>query len=275
MRLVDVGMDAARILRVVGPGQVRAVFTKALYLQVPGGLVVLVTMQAPRGPLHLRVTNLPAVAPGCPVQVSSDSLRIAHHCYVLDGPTWTPMLPSAVSMKRARQAVRSWLPDLCPPLDLGHTARAALPGDAVSDLHRGHLRSFAATIAGRGPGLTPAGDDVLAGVLLATRAMCSASAAERLILRQCARCARTNDIARAFLACAAEGRCIEPAHDLLIGLANADGRAVISAVEDLSRYGSSSGTALTYGIRIALLEGRGPVKGELSAHDQEATAYSG
>jgi hypothetical protein len=33
-------MDAARILRVVGSGHVRAGFAKALHLQVPDGLVV-------------------------------------------------------------------------------------------------------------------------------------------------------------------------------------------------------------------------------------------
>lgn len=49
MRPVDVGVDAARMLRVPGPGVVRAVFPKALYLRVPGGLLALATTEVPRG----------------------------------------------------------------------------------------------------------------------------------------------------------------------------------------------------------------------------------
>jgi hypothetical protein len=73
-------------------------------------------------------------------------------------------------------------------------------------------------------------------------------------LRRCALQVPTNEIARAFLACASRGRCIEPVHDLLDGLADADRGAVRSAVAELGRFGSSSGAALTYGIRVGLLE---------------------
>jgi hypothetical protein len=276
VRPVDIGIDAARMLRVLGPGRVRAVFARALYLQVPGGLVVLVTRQAPRGPLHLRVAGLPAVEPGSPVRVGPGSLRIGDHCYQLDVPTWSPRLPPAASLAQARGTARSWLPDLGPALDVGSAAPARLPADADAALRRGDLSAFAATVGGRGPGLTPAGDDVLAGVLLVARAGGSRWPTSRRTRRRCVRRARTNDIASAFLACAAEGRCIEPAHDLLTGLANADSRAVASAVQELGRFGSSSGAALTLGVRAALLElpmpagalgGRGP--------DQHRPEYSG
>ena len=120
-------------------------------------------------------------------------------------------------------------------------------------MRRGDLPAFAASVWGRGPGLTPAGDDVLAGVLLVARAACGRSGTTPHTLQRCADQARTNEVARAFLACAARGRGIEPAHDLLLGLAAGDRAAVGSAASRLRAVGSSSGAALTYGIRIALL----------------------
>ena len=70
MRPVDIGVDAARILTRPGSGRVRAVFSRALYLDVPGGLMALCSTQVPRGPLHLRMTAArPAVLTGCPVLV--------------------------------------------------------------------------------------------------------------------------------------------------------------------------------------------------------------
>jgi hypothetical protein len=253
VRQADIGIDAARVLRVLGSGCVRAVFARALYLQVPGGLVVLVTRDAPRGPLHLRVAGLPAVGPGSVVRVGPGSLRIGDHCYGLDVPTWSPRLPPAASLAQARGTARAWLPDLGPALDIGSAAPGRLPGAADAALRRGDLPAFAAAVGGRGPGLTPAGDDVLAGVLLVARAARSRWPTSPRARRRCVRVARTNDIASAFLACAAAGRCIEPAHDLLAGLASADSRAVASAVQELGRFGSSSGAALTLGVRAALL----------------------
>jgi hypothetical protein len=253
MRAVDIGDDAARILESPGPGRVRAVFPRALYLHVPGGLVVVASASAPRGPLHLRVSALPAVAPRCPVAVVPGSLRIGDHACSFELPVWSRRLPSAWSLARARHVAREWLPELGPTLDAGPAGCPGLPDGALAALRRGDLPSFAALVGGRGAGLTPVGDDILAGVLLVACVIGSGSPSRSRTLQQCAHLVPTNDIARAFLACASQGRCIEPVHDLLDGLADADRHAVRAAVDELDRFGSSSGAALTYGIRAALL----------------------
>jgi hypothetical protein len=254
MRPVDIGIDAARILTQPGLGQVRAVFSRALYLQVPGGLVALCSTRAPRGPLHLRTIALPAVVPGRPVLVAGHGLRIGEHTWPLPAPIWSPPLPPAPMLRRVRQQVRGWLPRLGPTLHLGPAADAELPASALAALRRGDLLTFAGMIGGRGAGLTPAGDDILAGALLVARVVYDRSPTGSWTLQQCARRAPTNDIARAFLACAARGRCIEPAHALLNGLATADRAAVQSAADELDHVGSSSGAALAYGIGIAMRE---------------------
>jgi hypothetical protein len=251
---VDIGIDAARILTNLGPGQVRAVFPQALYLRVPGGLVVLGSTQLPRGPLHLRMTALPAVPPGTAVEVTTGSLRIGNDTCPVRAPTWSPRLPSQPALRSAQRQARDWLPSLGPVLDVGSEGRAGLPRNALIALRRGDVETFAGMVAGRGAGLTPAGDDVLAGVFLVASVFRGGSRTGCRRVAQCASQAPTNDIARAFLACAGRGRCIEPAHRLLDGLANHDRRTVRSAVTELNRFGSSSGAALTYGIRTALLE---------------------
>lgn len=250
MRSVDVGVDAARILESPGSGEVRAVFSRALYLHLPGGLVVLTSTRVPRGPLHLRVAGVPEVPPRCPVSAAAGWLRIGDHVCSLELPVWSRRLPSASSLARTRHTAREWLPDLAPALDIGPARGARLADGAVAALRCGDLSSFAALVGGRGPGLTPVCDDILAGVLMAACAIGTGAQT----LRQCVLQVATNDIASAFLACASRGRCIEPVHDLLDGLANADRRAVRSAVLELGRFGGSSGAALTYGIRAGLLE---------------------
>jgi len=254
MRPIDIGLDAARALRSPGPGRVLAVFSRALYLCVPGGLVALCSSQSPRGPLHLRMGALPAVRPGAQVLVTPGSLEIGEEICLLTAPVWSPRLPPASGLIRARLHARDWLPSVGPTLDLAPGRDTGLPPDALRALRHGDLIAFAGLAGGRGAGLTPTGDDVLAGVLLVAGALNSRSRSHRRTLRRCAHQAPTNAIAGAFLACAARGRCIEPAHALLDALAQADREATRSATSELRRFGSSSGQALAYGIRTALLE---------------------
>jgi hypothetical protein len=254
MTSIDIGVDAARVLARPGPGRVRAVFSQALYLDVPGGLLALCSNRVPRGPLHLRLRALPEVPAGCPVLVSRGFIEIGGHVYSSTGPVWPPRLPPASMLRRVHRELLDCLPGIGPTLALGPTGHTGVPDDAVDALRRGDLPTFADLVGGRGPGLTPAGDDMLAGVLLTASALAARTRAASLVLRRCADRARTNAISHAFLACAAQGRCIDPAHALLEALANADRGAARLAVDELRQFGSSSGVALAYGIRTALAE---------------------
>jgi hypothetical protein len=246
----DVGLDASAIMRVRGPGRVRAVFEPAIYLDLPGGLVVLTTLAVPRGPLHVRVQRLPVVSPGDIASVDDDALRVADQRFALDAPVWAQRLPTSAALAAARGVARAWLPSAAPALDVTGVATGVLSAGVVAALRQEDLAGLGALLGGRGPGLTPAGDDMLAGALLVARALRGQLPAVGDLLRGVA----TNDIALAFLRCAAAGRCIEPAHDLLDALARADEGAVDRALAALSGFGSSSGAALACGIRAALLE---------------------
>jgi hypothetical protein len=250
MKPLDVGIDAAAVMRVPGVCRVRAVFERALYVDVPGGMVVLTTPALPRGPLHVRLRRLPATSRGEAVRLDDGMLRVADCAVDLDAPLWSPELPSPASFATARAAARAWLPHAAPSLGVGVTAAGPLPAAVLAALRRGDLRSLGGLIGGRGPGLTPAGDDMLAGVLLVARALWGDVPAPRRLLDVVA----TNDIALAFLRCAARGRCIEPVHELLAALSRADRVAANSALAVLNLFGSSSGAALVFGIRVALVE---------------------
>ncbi len=112
------------------------------------------------------------------------------------------------------------------------------------------LTGLAARLGGRGPGLTPAGDDVLAGVLLAARARCGPSAEPELSAVAASIC--TTEPALAFLAWAARGQCIEPAHTVLLALTRRDEARAHAAATRLVTIGASSGAALLAGLRLGL-----------------------
>jgi hypothetical protein len=198
-----------------------AVYRVAAYLRFPAGLVALTGGLAPRGPLHLRVAVLPELRAGERVTTDGATLCGATWSVSLDAPTWTGALP-APSRPGAGTRLRTGVRPGC------------------------ELWELAARLGGRGPGLTPEGDDVIAGALLATRA--AHGPAGEPALRAVAASVRTTEVAAAFLAWAARGQCIEPAHDWLLA---PDAVARERAERRLVAVGASSGAALLTGLRLA------------------------
>ena len=111
------------------------------------------------------------------------------------------------------------------------------------------LSAVARAIGGLGPGLTPAGDDTLSGVLFAFRAMAGPSVEPALLA--IAGSVRSSELSAAVLAAAAGGAHIEPVHDLVMAAAANEKAAAVKAAMDLDRYGSSSGRDIAYGLRLA------------------------
>lgn len=115
------------------------------------------------------------------------------------------------------------------------------PRPAIDHLpERGpHLRPDPEELAGRGAGLTPAGDDVLAGYV-AGLALFHGRIAEAGAIAWAARW-RTTGLSATLLAYAARGELPEPAHDFL---ERDDPRA-------LAAFGHSSGRCLMLGLSLA------------------------
>jgi len=126
--------------------------------------------------------------------------------------------------------------------------------NGVGRLIAGDLEGGAAALKGVGFGLTPSGDDFLAGFLLALYALESAGlgsfADERDTIRRAAR--SDNPFSKALLECAAEGRAIEPAGSLIRALFEGPDGAAGEHAARLAAVGASSGADLGVGLSIGL-----------------------
>jgi hypothetical protein len=113
----------------------------------------------------------------------------------------------------------------------------------------------AQALSGLGPGLTPSGDDLLAGLALGYRAV-SGSLPDGLgsTLRAAVH-GRTTDIAVARVYHAVDGRADEAAHRLLAELVGGPGARLDAAVQDLMAYGHTSGADTLVGLMVGLALG--------------------
>ncbi len=103
---------------------------------------------------------------------------------------------------------------------------------------------------GWGPGLTPAADDVVVGMLIGLRAVGAPELAEALATA-CAD-ADTVPFSRALLDHAARGEAVRPLLDLIEALA---GRGDVDrCVASLGRFGATSGRHMVDGVRRAVNE---------------------
>jgi hypothetical protein len=231
---VDAGLAWELHLSGGSKARVLAVFTKATYVQLDSDVVAIVTTEVPRGPLHLRVHNVPLLEVGQSFFLEPISL--------LGGGSqgcWTPAPVERDGLFHARPALAS--------ADGSALAGNAAVRRASVALNDGDLVGTVSQLAGLGPGLTPSGDDVLAGILVVGALTERFSPSE---LRAAADTARTHDISRSFLRWAANGHSIEPVHDLLSAVAA--GRPTDDAEQAVAAIGATSGHDLLLGLRLAL-----------------------
>lgn len=107
---------------------------------------------------------------------------------------------------------------------------------------------------GRGPGLTPSGDDLLLGMIAALWCAGAVSGSGAVALRDelesIAR-QRTTRVSVEYLHHACAGSVIGPLRDLLVALDGADAIRVAEAVDRLRRFGHTSGADCLLGVLAA------------------------
>lgn len=241
----SIGAGVAEALKASGPGftgRVAGVFRTGFY--VTGDCGAIFAVLGPRawpGPLHLVTASLPGLpVAGDRVAVVETTLAAGRVEIDFGGARlWGPFLPDGLGFDPAvwAGAVPPVEPDLVDVWD-----------EAAAAVRSGDLASACRLLEGRGGGLTPTGDDALAGIML----VAAADRARRPALRQLARQARTSDLSRAFLEWSARGSSIQPAHDVLEAAASGDRTGLARAAETLARVGASSGRALLTGMTLAV-----------------------
>jgi len=127
--------------------------------------------------------------------------------------------------------------------------RAALAREPAAKPTR--LPDAIGDLIGPGPGLTPSGDDVLAGALLALHGFARADVADRLATWLHPRLeGRTGLVSRAHLGCAAGGEGAAVLHDALAALACGDTGSLTAATAAVGTLGHCSGWDALVGIAV-------------------------
>ena len=263
----------------VTPWRVLAVFDRACHLATTGGQVAaLVLPDVGNGPLNMVVEGgsdrwpcaFRSVKPGMVAHLQAPSLQIGDLEVALDrAQVWEPC-PAWERLRVRREAIVDRLP-LLRSLSLDHApadsllallvagqradsasngteATIATANKAAETLRaswrRGDavgMQRGATQLAGLGGGLTPAGDDFLAGAMLwawlahpAPRPFC------HLVLEAAA--PHTTILSAALLRAAARGECSAPWHRLLAALAKGGEARLASAVQAVRAYGHTSGS---------------------------------
>ena len=292
--VVVLGSAARRVLAEGGEGKILAVFERAFYLEGRGGLICLGPVSLGPGPLNLLCANWwhSEVAPGMLARLSGAGIRLASGAvFSLAGAMdWRPPRPpewhaahlrrglAALVRAAARRAPRDGLGRLIPALADGEQRAAA--DDTASPLLRRAAAGASAlagwlardagpppparvrVLIGLGPGLTPSGDDLIAGTLIALRAFLRPDAAKQLgawALRLAA--TRTGAISRAHLAAAAAGEGPEPLHRVLAAICTAAEVDLERELDAVAGIGHCSGWDALAGVALAgaALTGKPPI----------------
>jgi len=283
IRVTEVGDKARRLIDGASVATVVAALSRSLYLDVGGEIVWL---GPPGSILHTRaivVHDPPNLDAGARIETSFD-LREARQWrpHTLDSRL-DPTILARASRRLVEGVDRLGRPDGFGALLVGR--RPAFPLDHAADRARRFLESCArgdaasaATIGerllGLGPGLTPAGDDLVGGAFFARRftvrgftgwgaptappipprrAFVDDWKNAAVVIRARAR-ERTHPISATLLGDLLDGCGHAPLHDLALALARDDAAGALDAAARLVRIGHSSGWDMLTGVLGALCE---------------------
>jgi len=280
IRVTEIGWKARRLVDGASAASVVAPLKRSLYLEVAGDIVWL---GPPGSPLHGRTiitSDLPHIEVADPIDTSFD-LRAARE--------WRPRdLPPSVSaeiLANEGRRLAGMVDRLGRPDGFGAllvARRPAFPLDHATESARCFLEAcsrddapVAAAIGerllGLGPGLTPAGDDLIGGAFFARRLVAGivhtdalgpipappattspAAWLEAAAVIRARAPERTHRISAALLADLLEGEGYAPLHDLTLALMRSDATAALDAAVRLVRIGHSSGWDILTGFLGAL-----------------------
>jgi hypothetical protein len=268
-------LDSAIDVRLLG------VFDRSIHFVVDDTVVCVVDNKLGNGPLNAVLAPMdggeslrdwtrlagrpgdPAYPKQCSLHVGQLVLDLSHACLWL--PAACPPQPATEALRPALERLDRIGRDSAPDDGLSRLVLGGRPSEpsTVTRMAQPRLdeldrwicdeisgrRSFStgsrpgpAALLGLGPGLTPSGDDVLCGAMIALHAGGRSDAAGRLgasVLRYAG--ARTTGLSRAFLRAAAEGQGSEALHVLLVAVLSGQTDQLDALVGDVARIGHTSG----------------------------------
>lgn len=239
-------------------GRVLAVFSTAVYVEVGADVVALVAADGLRLPIAAVLADRSAALPfaahraGDEVAVQDGTLHVGAVRYA-PGRWWSPAaprpgVPDEAVVRELGRALVATAPAHDPAVEraletAGSELLAALSG---GDCPR--AAAAADAVLGLGPGLTPSGDDLLAGLLVGGHGQGGPVAAlgRHVALRAAG---RTTALSAALLRCAAAGAAAAPVTGLVDAVLGR--RPLGPALGALLAVGHSSGHDTARGVHLA------------------------
>jgi len=227
-------------------GRIIGRFTSGFYARIRDQIFAAAGPLIWPGPIHLIAEQVPELAAEAG-EVWLTATRLHYPGGTVDiasAAPYTPAIPTAEQLRAAAPLLVQWADMAGPPEDLATCWEPVLAAIDNED-----IAGAALILQGRGIGLTPSGDDVLAGLLLFARW----SGVPQAVLTPIAERAETSDLSRAFLRWAARGQSIAPIHALIISSSSSAERSerFNRAAKILCQVGHRSGAALMTGLGIA------------------------
>jgi hypothetical protein len=271
------GPHAQRFVERHAVACVAAVFPRSCYLESHGDFLCIGDETIGRGPLNALLArvawtrlseSLPQV--GASTSIARGVLHIGS--IALDATPAEPWRPASwpsarkpESVARALRGLERFAAEQAPVdglarivLGIAGDRSSALEGTARPRAQR--LRAWLigdapppVDLLGLGPGLTPSGDDVLCGMLVALRAVGQAGMAPELYAALAAAApTATSPISAAFLRAAAEGLGCEALHAAIAAVLEGQADAVRDRAGALGRIGHTSGWDALAGAMLVL-----------------------
>lgn len=269
----------------LGAATVQTVFERAAYLKTEqGALLVLADETLPDGAAVIRVVGTPlwsSIAPaGSMARLNPSMIQLVDARLDLRGATaWRPpRIPRPASGRAIHEAltyaaaftssqargglaalagtVLNGAADSPNPTALLRYAEPLVRGLASALLERDLMavHDAAGRLAGLGPGATPAGDDLLTGVVVGWRYAGAGGAAPLAILRGAVM--RTSWVAAQFLGYAVNGEASAPLLAAAAGLVRGAGQSELDPLlKALLRLGHTSGADALAGLVVGLTVG--------------------
>ncbi|MEX0766352.1 MAG: DUF2877 domain-containing protein [bacterium] len=276
LHTVSLSRYVHELLQAPHNGTLLATFGRSCYLDLSGHIVALVLPDLLDGPLNLvvesdtdfRFANLPVRET---VKSSNAGILIGNAVEITVGeaPIWEPQLAQwgrsdlstvRTSMNFVQKILLGEAPEgsfatyLTDPTALSMRARSGL-GLLEQALRRRSPVSAAEAaqqLAGLGGGLTPSGDDVLVGTLLALSVIHHEDLRElrNAIIAEVR--GRTTRISETYLEAAARGEAGEAWHRLIRVLPSQDRAAIVVAARRVMAFGETSGSDMLAGFTLAI-----------------------
>ncbi len=259
-------------------GLAHSVFHAAANIVFPGNFVLsLNTATSPRMPNGIQLPILPGTMPishlrvGMPILLGAQRLCIQPLDYTLDlshAIQWYPYIerPAVLDMNVVRKNIvwleryvilhpssRLW-EDGRPPRDHSHFYQWKAPFE--NGRPSPNVSEMARALCGRGMGLTPSGDDMLAGWMAIGWLLNGPQPDFLAACQQIVTIARrqTHLLSQCWLECAANGYVAEPIGALLHALTQEDEQQLAHSTQAVQAMGATSGYDLIQGILLATSE---------------------